>query len=60
MKSNEFRCFICKEVFEKGFTDEEALAELNANHPGMSPDECDLVCDDCYKMHFDPTGRPLQ
>jgi hypothetical protein len=60
MKSNEFRCFICKEIFETGFTDEEALAELNANYPGMSPADCERVCHDCYKTHFDPTGKPLQ
>jgi hypothetical protein len=56
-----FRCFICKEVFKKGWSDEEALSELNANHPGISPEDCGQVCDDCYQKHFDPvTGIPLR
>jgi hypothetical protein len=61
MKSNEFKCFICKEVFEKGWTEQEAIVELNANYPGFTIEDCDMVCDDCYQKHFDPvTGIPLR
>ena len=45
---HQFRCEDCGEIFDKGWTDEEALAELKQNFKGWPADECDLVCDDCY------------
>ncbi len=47
---NEYRCAACGCVFEKGWTDEEAVAELNNNFPGFTTDECAVVCDDCHKQ----------
>lgn len=49
MKKNEYKCAICGGVFEKGWDDEEALAELNDNFPNVEIEDCDVVCDDCYK-----------
>jgi len=48
MKDNEYQCAICKEVFEKEWSDEEALAELKENFGDISTEDCELVCDDCY------------
>ena len=49
MKPNEFQCSICNEIYEKEWTEEEALQELDENFPGYSKDDCGIVCDDCYK-----------
>lgn len=53
----EFKCTICRGIFEKGWSDEEAGAELDANFPGFEPSDCDLVCDDCFKKMF-PKASP--
>lgn len=42
-----YQCFMCKGVFEFGWTDKEAEAEREAN--GWSDEDCAVVCDDCYK-----------
>jgi hypothetical protein len=44
----EFRCAACGGVFDKGWSDDEAAAELGRAFPGFTTDDCDLVCDDCY------------
>lgn len=49
--SNEYTCAMCGETLTKGWTDEEALAEKEAN--GFQEMECDLVCDDCYHKVMD-------
>ncbi len=50
---DEFRCTVCGEVFKKGWSDEEAAAELEEEF-GMDPTDCAMVCDDCYKVHQQP------
>ena len=53
MKKNEFKCAICKGVFGKGLTDGEAekrLKEEFGEH--WITEECEVVCDDCYKKEF--------
>lgn len=47
--SNEYRCASCGETFEKGRSDDEAKEELSNTFPGWDEDDCDLVCDDCWK-----------
>ena len=47
--SNTYKCAVCGEVHEKSWSDEEAAAELAENFPGFEPDDCGIVCDDCYK-----------
>ncbi len=44
-----YRCALCKGVFEKGWSDEEAKAEYGQVFPGKPLEEADVVCDDCYK-----------
>ena len=48
--SDTYKCAMCGGVFEKGWTDEEAEQELQQNFQGITPDDCDIVCDDCYKI----------
>lgn len=44
-----YKCAVCEGVFEEGWSDEEAVAELNKDFPGFTKDQCDIVCEDCYK-----------
>ena len=48
-KVETFQCYMCKGVFEKD-PPGRAEKELEENFPGFSVDECEVVCDDCYKM----------
>jgi hypothetical protein len=50
LKKNEYRCFICKEVFDKGWSDKEALEEFNTDFPTIPLEETEVICDFCYKM----------
>lgn len=56
MKPNEYRCAICRGVFVKGWSDEQAEQELAENF-GDPVEDCDLVCDDCYQMVLRSMGR---
>ena len=49
MKSNEYRCDMCKEIYEKGQSEEDAVKELKDN---FFTDSIDIVCDDCYNKMF--------
>jgi hypothetical protein len=52
---NQYQCSACGGVFDKGWSDSEAIAELQETFPGKAVDECALVCDDCFKaMGFRP------
>lgn len=45
----QYRCEQCGGVFDFGWTDEEAKAEMAANGWGdMPPEDMAIVCDDCY------------
>lgn len=48
MKDSEFQCADCKRIFDKAWSDEEAEIELQDNFPGISKEDCDIICDDCY------------
>lgn len=51
LASDEYRCSMCRGIFKKGWTDEEAEAEQEANGWGsLPPEECAVVCDDCYQQ----------
>lgn len=43
-----YRCYRCKGVFNKGWSDEDAAKEAGINFPGYEPCEDDLVCDPCF------------
>ena len=50
MEGNEFKCEICEEVFNTGWTNEEAEAEMWENFgPDICIEDCAVICDDCYK-----------
>jgi hypothetical protein len=53
LKTNEYKCEACGGVFEKGWSDDEAVAELDATFGGVPVEDCAIICDDCYrKMGF--------
>ncbi len=49
MKLDEYKCSMCKKVYQKGWTEEEAKKEYEKNF-GVSLDQVEvaLVCDTCY------------
>ena len=44
-----FTCAICRGVFEKQIPEEKVLEELAEYFGDVSPDDCELVCDDCWE-----------
>lgn len=49
IRQNQYRCEMCEGVFNKGWSDEEAAAELGEKFPGHAQEDCAVVCDDCFK-----------
>lgn len=62
MKDNEYQCYMCKGVFEKGWSDEDAVKELDDVFKFFTPEESELVCDDCYRkfMEHAPQGVAVE
>lgn len=53
MEKDEYKCYVCEQVFKKGLTDAEAEEQLTEEFgEGFITEDCDLVCDDCYKKMF--------
>jgi hypothetical protein len=50
IKLNEYQCVICKGIFEKCWSDEEAMKEYNENFPNESKEKIKVVCDDCWQI----------
>lgn len=48
-EKQSYTCSVCGETFDKGWSDEEAEAELTSTFPGQDKSECEIVCDDCYQ-----------
>lgn len=46
--ADEYTCECCSKTYPKGWTDEEALAELEVVF-AVPVEECAVVCDDCYR-----------
>ena len=48
---NEYRCAVCRQIFNKGLSDEEAAEAYKKefpNDPPLEHIETDLVCEDCF------------
>jgi antirestriction protein len=50
LKDNEFQCAMCGGIFEKEVSEEVALEEKEALFPGVPVSQCDIVCDECFKI----------
>ena len=58
MKDNEYQCAMCKGIFEKGWTEEEATDELKENFGDISKEDCDVICDTCFQS-ITIGGKPI-
>lgn len=51
--ADTYTCAHCKGIFEKGWSDEEAIAETRVafgDHYANNVEEtCDVICDDCHQ-----------
>ena len=48
---NEYQCALCKGVFEKGWSDEEVMAESHELWGDFPSEELAVICDDCFHGH---------
>lgn len=48
MNNNEYKCDCCYQIFEKGWSDEEAEKEAKGLFPEEQPKDMALVCEDCF------------
>ena len=48
VKHGQYRCGMCHQIYDYGWTEEEAKAEAEAKR--LDVDDCDVVCVDCYKL----------
>ena len=44
-----YTCAMCKGVFQRAQSDEDALAEAQDTFPGATVEESEIVCEDCYQ-----------
>ena len=53
MKDNEYKCYVCNGIFEKEWSDEEAIKECEDNFgkeiTNVKDDDLAIICDDCYQ-----------
>ncbi len=49
LKKNEYQCASCNNIYEKGWSDEEAEAEMKDLWGNLPKEEMAIVCDDCFK-----------
>ena len=54
---NEFQCALCKGIFEKGWSDEEAAKECQEKIPEFAGEPVDVVCEDCYQKMMKEIGK---
>lgn len=50
---------MCKQIFAKAITEDEAVQELQSYWPGATPEECAVVCDDCFQK-IKPENHPRE
>lgn len=48
MEKNEYQCAVCRNIYEKGWTDEEALTESKSIWGEIPEEEQAVICDDCF------------
>ncbi len=58
MSEESYQCAMCGGVFEKTRSDEEAMRETNELFGDVTREDCDVICDDCFKIVC-PNGRPI-
>lgn len=56
--NNQYTCACCHGAYDKGWTEEEAEKELGENFPDHEKEDCDIVCDDCYRKFWEWQNAP--
>lgn len=59
LAANEYRCAMCKNVYTKGWTEEEAQTESQGYWPHLQEDKREVVCDDCWQK-IRPDEHPVE
>lgn len=54
IKKNEFQCNNCKGIFNKAWTDEQAMEEADMVWGELGEDPA-IICDDCFKELYEFT-----
>lgn len=49
LQKNEYLCESCGNIYEKGWSDQEAMAEKNTIFPDAPMSECGIVCEPCFQ-----------
>lgn len=47
-EEHEYTCAHCKNVYKKGWSDEEAIEEQESIFGKVSKEDLAIVCDDCF------------
>ncbi|MCJ7776863.1 MAG: hypothetical protein MUP16_00895 [Sedimentisphaerales bacterium] len=55
---DKYKCAMCGEIFEKGWSDKEALNESIQYFGEISTEDMVIVCDDCFNK-INPSKFPL-
>lgn len=53
-----YACAMCKETFEEGRNEEEAIAEMKENFGDIPEGKRAIICDDCYQA-VTIGGKPI-
>ena len=48
MKENEYKCEMCQNIYEKGWSDEESEQEAKDIWGEIPQGDKAVICDDCY------------
>ncbi len=59
LAANEYRCAMCKNVYTKGWPEDEAQAESQQYWPNLQPNDREVVCDDCWQK-IRPDEHPVE
>lgn len=49
MDKDKYTCAVCKNTYEKGWSDEESEKEMKENWGNIPKEDRAIICDDCYK-----------
>lgn len=49
MTPQEYTCARCGETYESGWSEEEMLEEKTQLFGDVSKEECEVLCDNCFK-----------
>lgn len=47
--NKEYQCAVCKNIYEKGWSDKEAMQESKDIWGEIPKEERVVICDDCWK-----------